>query len=114
MAEVGMVAKGGEKDLEQMCLWEQWTWAFKAVVCYCLRQPAVAKMEQSFLNKIGPLRNEEFVFGLLDWPHSRLRGTESIYMSRMVNTAKLAMVRLDYRFTRMVLGGVFHTKAEGY
>ncbi len=38
------------------------------------------------------------------------QGTESIYMSRMVKAAGLAMVKINYSFTSMVLDGKIHTK----
>jgi hypothetical protein len=103
MADVGMVAEGGEEDLKQTNLWGQRTQATRAVVCYCVRQHAVANMRRSFLNTC-PLCYEEFVFGLPYWPQIRLRGAESIYLSsRIVNAAKLAMVWFNYQFTSIVL-----------
>jgi hypothetical protein len=64
-------------------------------------------MEQSFLIKINPPRAVENVSWHLKYPHDGRRWRELIYMSRKENDARMAMVRDDYRVTRLALEGDF-------
>ncbi len=104
-AEMGMVARR-EADLNRTCFFGQCNRAVEAVVWFGVWLHVVSKMEQSFLNKIDPVRAVKNVSQILEYPHDGRRWKEVIYMSRKCHQVGHGEEHLPYHLLSSIRG--FH------
>jgi hypothetical protein len=69
----------------------------------CVCQNLVAKVGQTCCIGLGQFCCRENVFDLRKRSYGSMKRTEQVYVNRMVKAAKLAMVRIEYRFTSLVM-----------